>query len=269
MRPISVARNVAWEGDMSAGRGSVVEKVAPFLALDNLKPFITKELESSTYPVLFKPVKGSRAWGYKAELLPQVCEIYLKARDAGTLLESQKKFAKACDLLMRGLAHIGIIALVDEATGYQYDRARDELNKILQAYISKELLPWTKRFPDEFFMNIYRIRGWEFKPGNHKRPRLIGKLINKLIYEPLPPGVLNELRKRNPPTEKGYRKYRHHQFLTRETGHPHLDKQIVEVITLMRVSDDRIVFERLFQKAFPKTGQQLALEYTESEEKSN
>jgi hypothetical protein len=158
---------------------------------------------------------------------------------------------------MRGLAHVGIIALVDEVTGYQQDRARDELNRILEAYVSKELLPWTKRFPDEFFKQLYRIHGWEYREGQHKRTPYVGKLINKLVYDKLPPGVLPELRRLNPPTEKGYRRYQHHRLLTPETGHPHLDRQLLEVTTLLRVSDDRANFERLFEKAFP--GPQLEL----------
>src|SRR5207247_10904552 len=131
------------------------EKVAPFIALENLKPFVTKELESSTYPILFKPVQGSKAWGYRAELLPQVCDVYLKARDAGVLLKSQEKFARACDLLMRALAHVGIIALVDEATGYQEFRDRHALQALLDRYLRKELAAWAQRFPDECYQNIF------------------------------------------------------------------------------------------------------------------
>src|SRR5438093_3455263 len=97
-------------------------------------------------------------------------------------------------------------------------------------------------------------------------PGVVGKYTNDLVYARLAPGVLDELRRLNPPTEKGYRRYRHHQFLTPELGHPHLNNQIVEVITLMRVSDDRSTFEKLFQKAFPLAGQQLALEYTGDED---
>mgnify|MGYP003561277120 CR=1 FL=1 len=52
---------------------------------------------------------------------------------------------------MRAFARVGITALVDEATGYQYERENDELQKILKAYISEELLPWQKRFPDIFY----------------------------------------------------------------------------------------------------------------------
>ena len=167
-----------------------------------------------------------------------------------------------------GFAQVGIIALVDEATGYQAERAKDDLMRILEAYISKGLLPWTKRFPDIFFEEVYRLEGWEFREGHHKRPRHVGKLIKKLIYEKLPPGVLGELQRRNPVKEYGYRRHKHHQFLSHDIGHPHLDKQITAVMTPMRVSDDKSTFKRLFERAFPHRGQQLplAIEETAGEE---
>jgi hypothetical protein len=121
------------------------------------------------------------------------------------------------------------------------------------------LLPWTRRFPDEFFRQIYRLHNWPYKEGQHKRPKYLGKLVNQLVYAKLPPGVLPELRKLNPPGESSYRRYKHHQFLTSDTGHPHLDKQIIETTTLMRVSDDKKSFRRLFDKAFPAKYQQIEL----------
>jgi hypothetical protein len=123
-------RAIGRSGKPAKGRGSVVEKVAPFLALNNLRPFVNKDLERSTFPIVFQPPKGGRAYGYRAELLPKVCEVYLKARDEDVLLQAQLKFAKACELLMRGLAHVGIVALVDEATGYQEVRDRIALRPI-------------------------------------------------------------------------------------------------------------------------------------------
>ncbi len=229
---------------------------------------MTDEVRQATTPIIYRNLSGQRTVGYNAELLPMVCEVYLRLRDhANSIRESdpaeyakimglQGKIISAADILMRGLAHVGIIALVDEATGYQQERARDELNQILEAYISAELLPWTKRFPNEFFRQLYRLNGWQYVEGNHKRPRYVGNMINLLVYEHLPPGVLPELKRLNPPNESGRRKHTHHQFLTPETGHPHLDKQIIEVTTLMRVSDDKQAFKRLFEKAFPKRKKQ-------------
>ena len=151
-------------------------------------------------------------------------------------------------------------ALVDEATGYQAERGPDDLSWFLEAYIARELLPWTKRFPDEFFKCIYTLHGWDYKEGGHEHPVLVGKLINELVYEPLPPGVLVELRKKNPPNEKGNRKYRHHQLLTADTRQPHLDKQIVPLTTLMRAArGDKGQSKELFRNAFPKKTAQLQL----------
>lgn len=149
-------------------------------------------------------------------------------------------------------AHVGIIALVDEATGYQEHRQRDELNRILEAYINEELRPWIRTFPNEFFKQVYRIHGWEYKQTSTQRPPLVGRLINEWIYKELPPNVLPELQELNPITEKGYRKHKHHQYLTADTGIEHLDKQIDTVTTLLRVSQDREEFDRLFARAFGK-----------------
>lgn len=238
-----------------------------FLASPALKPFIPDDLMVPLIsPIQYKPKHGGRtAFGYEATLLPRICEVILDANDKGGLKESHKDLAKTAGILLRAFARLGVIALVDEATGYQEDRARDELNRILEAYIAKELLPWTKRFPDEYFKQAFRIHGWEYREGSVRSPRYLGKLINKTVFEPMPPGVLDELRRVNPPNESGYRRHRHHQFLTLNTGLPHLDKQIVAVTTLMRVSDTKERFWELFEKAFPKKDQQIRMDYQEGE----
>jgi hypothetical protein len=94
--------------------------------------------------------RSRKSVGYPAEILPMVCEVYLDARDKGALQANQASAALTAYVLMRGLARVGIIALVDEATGYQEVRARQELQPILEAYVQAEFRPWIKRSPDEF-----------------------------------------------------------------------------------------------------------------------
>ncbi|MDP9315775.1 MAG: P63C domain-containing protein [Chloroflexota bacterium] len=256
----SVLKAVGRAGKAKGGKGSVrltgderlVNALPPFLAAENLYPFISDELRDATSPVVFRNPKGRKAYGYDAKLLPMICDVYLKARDANVVLTSQRHIVEACDLLMRGLAHVGIIALVDEATGYQAYRERDELNRILEAYIQEELRPWIQTFPEEFFRQVYRIHGWEYKPTSSQRTPFVGKLINDWIYKELPPNILPKLQELNPVTEKGYRKNKHHQYLTADTGIEHLDKQIDTVTTLLRVSEDRDQFDTLFARAFGK-----------------
>lgn len=248
-------------GRPAAGRGSSVEKVAPFLALNNLKPFVDSELHYSTKPVVFCIPSGSRAFGYRAETLPMVCEVYLRARDAGALLKTQQKFAKACDLIMRGLAHVGIIALVDEATGYQASRDREALQAILDKFLSDQLAAWAKRFPDEFYRQMFRLRDWEWKGMKVNRPQVVGHYTNDLVYERLAKGILDELESRNPKNAKGGRKAKHHQWLSVDIGNPALQQHLGALLGLMRISDNWAEFYALVERALPKKGDTLFLPF--------
>lgn len=225
-----------------------------FVASENLIPFISDELHAGLIePVKYK-VNGRIKSGFSAVLLPEICDVWLKARDAEVLNPLQEGRCKQAEILVRGLAHIGIIALVDEATGYQQVRERNELNEILKAYISEELMQWTKRFPDEFYKQMFRLWEWPYPPTEHngapRGPRYAGKLTKQLIYNELPPGIIDDIEKKNPPNEKGQRRYRHHQWLTDNIGNPHLEKQVSVVTTLMKISPNRRVFMKHFEKAF-------------------
>lgn len=239
-------------GRPKAGTGiMLLDGIPSFIAAENLNPFVTDELRRSTTPVAYLSIKGRKSYGYDAMLLPMVCEVYLKARDENALHYTQKHVLRICDLLTRGLARVGIIALVDEATGYEEMKTKRELNRILEAYIAPELRPYMPMFPHEFFKQIYRIHDWNYKGDSHTQtPRYVGKFINKYIYDQLPPNVLPELQKKNPVTESGRRRYKNSQFLTEETGVPSLDKQISNVTMLMRISKDKQEFLDLFNRAY-------------------
>lgn len=159
------------------------------------------------------------------------------ARDRGLLsTDRQYTVAEQAHRIYNAFAKIGLVALIDEATGYQQQRSKDELRKLLEAYVAPEFLPWTKRFPDEFYREMFRLRGWSYNPLSVKRPILIGKLTEAIIYKRLPVGVLAELKNKNPKDEHGRRKHKHHQFLTDYIGNPHLERQIASTMTLMRIS---------------------------------
>lgn len=242
-----------WRGRKYAGT-----QLPVFLEAKNLKPFIDKELSTVPTARNFRTTKGAIGEGYSADLLPKVCNIYLEARDAGNVLTSaQKAVATKADILMRGLATVGIIALIDEATGYQDTRDRIALQRILQKYISKELMEWQKRFPDVFYEEMFRLRQWQWRGRSVNPPQLVGKLTNDIVYDRLAPGVLHELKKREPKNSKGNRSHRLHQWLTIDVGDPKLQEHLISVITLMRASANWASFKRLLARALPKPGEQI------------
>ena len=132
-----------------------------FLADEALSPFISIDLAASLKnPTDYIPLHGGRsAFGVRADLVPAVCDVWLKAREAGALTrKQQQRSAHRAEVLMRGLAHVGIIAMVDEATGYQDVRSRDALAKILEAFVAKELQPWVSTFPPDFYKEMFRLK---------------------------------------------------------------------------------------------------------------
>lgn len=232
----------------------------PFLASKNLQPLLDGPLGVTTVPVRYRTKSGAVAYGYEADLLPVVCRIYIEAGRRGMLTTQQLRLAERCARLLEGLEAVAMVALVDEATGYQQFREKEELRKILEAYIAPEFLPWSKFFPDEYYELVYKIYGWAYRPGTHARPGVVGTFTNKVIYEELPKGVLPALQERNP-SMNGRRKRRHHQLLTEDVGLAHLEKQIVAVMTLMHVSEDMEEFEDLFNRRFRKGLQQSRLNF--------
>lgn len=240
----------------SGGTGS--DRLASFVSGKGISPFISNEL----LLMIGSPIKfrhsggGGVAFGYPATILPEICEAVLAARQAGALQKQQQHIADQCEALVRALAKIGIVALVDEATGYQKYREKDELHRLLSIYLAEERLAWAKRFPDEFYKQIYRLNGWIWPSGKAKTP-YVGKITNDIVYDRLPPGVLEKLRELNPVNEDTKRRrWKHHQFLSSEVGQPDLRDHILQILPLMRISRDWKTFKRHLDIAFPVIGTQ-------------
>jgi hypothetical protein len=268
IRPTAVQGSASLQRAIEENVG--LEELPPFLPSQNLKPFISKDLMESKNPIAYRPIVGGKlAFGYKAEILPMVCYAYVDADKAGKTLKSQKNMVRSAEVIIRGLATVGIIALIDEATGYEKVRDRLALQKILDAYLLKELAAWAKRFPDEFYIELFRLRNWQWKGMAVNRPSFVGRLTNDLVYERLAPGILHELQTRNPVLESGHRRGRHHQLLTHDVGHPALAQHLHASIALMRASNNWHSFLMLMNKALPKKSGQLPLLLEDSEAKSH
>ena len=226
-----------------------------FMDAKNLQPFINRDLEGVIGKVEYLDKKGRKQEGYDANILPLVSDLYLRAREAGVIIQpNQQETAQRAEILVRSLAKIGIMALVDEATGYQYDRERQELQKILKLYISEELLPWQKTFPDEFYIQIFRLNGWEYNSEMiKKRPGVVGHWTNQLIYDKLPQDVLKNLKSKTPKSEAGNYTARFFQSLTPDIGNAHLQNQLVSVVTLMKISKDWNDFMEKFNQLYGQT----------------
>jgi hypothetical protein len=241
-----------------------------YLAFKNLTPFIEKHLGAvHPQPMMYRTAAGNMAHGIPAEYIPKVCEIWLDARKAGGLGPRQEEIATKAEVLIRALAQVGIIALVDEATGYQDVRPQQALQKYLEAIIRKELAAWVKRFPDEFYENIYKLKGWMWPGMAKNRFSVVAHYTRDLVYERLAPRVLEELESRSPTNERGHRPNRLHQWLTDDVGHPLLAQHLHSLLMFQRLAIANGYgwhrFVKMVDQVLPKKGSTLELPLSEAE----
>lgn len=266
---IGLLKAIGRTGKAKGGRKYDQEFELPvFLTANNLKPFIDSDLIRNSSSINFVDLNGNNAIGYKAEILASICYVFIDAMEADALLPNQIHIAERCKILVRGFATIGIIALVDEATGYQYDREKDALQIVLKAYINDELLKWQQKFPDAFYFEIFRLNKWDYTvSGIKKRPSVIGTWTNELIYKQLPKGVLEELKNKTPKSESGNYTARFFQSLTPDVGHPALTAQIYKVIGIMSASNSWTEFKSGFNRMVDRKNGQMELNFDAIEQK--
>ena len=250
---------------IGAGSKASGQWLQGFVRSDSILPYLPAGvIDKFNSPVEFKrsDAGGSQTttYGYEATLLIDLCNAIIDAYNDRRDNVSEDYFNFA-NIILRAVAKVGIIALVDEATGYNKEktRAKDELQKFLAEFINQEAVQWVKTFDDTFFEDIYRMRNWTWEK-TAKKPSFVGKIINDIVYERIAPLVLSELRKLNPKSDNGNRKYRFHQFLTSDVGRPALKQHLAVLHSFAVVSDynwDK--FMRMLDKAHPKQYQQLIL----------
>lgn len=240
-----------------------------FLQAKNLKPFISNDLRLTSSLIEFVTLKGSIAFGFLADSLPKICDVFLDAERADALLKSQQHIADKARILYKGFATIGIVALVDEATGFQDVRPKDALQEYLEKLVRKDLAVWAKKFPNEFYENIYRLRGWIWPGMNKNRYSVVAHYTRDLVYERMAHGLLQELEKKTPKDDKGQRKDRMQQWLTTDVGDPMLASHLQSLLTLQRLSIANgwgwQRFTHMVDQVMPKKGNTLELPFaTES-----
>lgn len=220
---------------------------------------ISDELRDSLEnPIVFNIQGADPGHGYEAETLVEVCKAIVRADKAGKLTEKQQSMAHQASAIVNALAKVGIVALIDEATGYQTERGPEALSLLVDAYIEQEKREWEKEFPDDLYITLNKVYGsdpYVTKAGGSiviNKPQHFGNFTNRYIYGPLESGeVLKELQRLAPKMKvTGSRKDKLHQFLNKGYGLEKMRAQRQEVLTMLKLSDDIDDFKRLYEKRF-------------------
>lgn len=248
---------------LTGNKGGTLQR---YLEANNLKDYIPKQFAGAALQraVLKFKLRGNMAYGFEATDLIDLCEMYLKARKDGVLHPNQKQLAHEAEVIIRSFAKVGIVAVIDEVTGFQ--KQKNEYQRILEMYIAEEMRPWVKTFDDNFYQELYRLLGWNWDSYTERKvhPQYIGTLTNRIVYEKLGIGILEKLKEINPKNEKGKRKGKLHQNLSQNEGYVALIKHLASITMIMERFDNGKWADALqaINERFPtlRLGAQMALE---------
>jgi hypothetical protein len=255
---------------MSKSGGKKGERrILELLNKKSIQPLVDNDLRERTENIIqFKSPTGL-ALGYDALLLQEIVRVISKAYLKGILSKQQEHIGRQCEILDDGFSKVGIVALIDEATGYQTIRDKDALQQFLNKFLLEERAKWIGTYPDEFFEVIFKMKGWTWNYASTKKPSVVGHYINNFVYSRLAPKVLTELKEKNPviETESGkHRKYKHTQFITSDYGHPILKEHLHAVIALAKGAGFNWTnFQRLLNRAFPKYGKDMEIDFKDDD----
>lgn len=245
------------------GKGGARKIVALLESLAKKGIDVRDLIARANSPIRFIPARGGAGSGYEATILPDLCAVFIEAGRRGVLGKRSEHLAERAALLQHAFAFVGIIALVDEATGYQGHRPQDALQAFLEKVISRELAAWVKRFPDEFYENIYKLKGWPWPGMGKNRYSVVGHYTRDLVFERLGPGVLEELEKLTPRDESGNRPNKMHSWLSDEIGVPMLSQHLHALVVLQRAAINNgwgwNRFVKLVDQSLPKRGSTLEM----------
>lgn len=223
-------------------KGSSRTDLPNFIGAKNLKDFIRPELEEQLKGVEF--YDGNRKIsGYHADVLVNVCRVYMEARMAGVLTANQLPIAQTCEILMMAFARVGITALIYEQLGFEKFKNPDAFRILVESHLSEEIRKWSKEFPDEFFWQLDRIYGNE-RTTSRNRPLYYANFIRKYIYKPIQGGeVLKKLDEMIPKDSKGRKTKRLHSATSENIGLPAVKSQILQTLGVLKVSASKRTFE--------------------------
>ena len=219
--------------------------------LADYAPNALSELEKFESPISLP--SGRRAQFFPAGVITQIASGVIDAALNKSLHRARQRLVPNCLQIMKALAMTGEVALIDEATGYQYHRAPDALQELISKLLRQSCASWERRFQPDYYRAIYRLFGWKYNGHEQNPPHVVGQITHRWVYGPvLPVEMIEEIRARKSLSQ------RHHQWLS-EQGLARLESQIHAVTAIARSSVSYPDFKRRCDAAFEGTPLQLGL----------
>jgi hypothetical protein len=236
------------------GRGS--GNLESYVRIGPLQPFLPADFADHMIEFTLEGVTHKTVRGITAESFCDLCTAYVSALEAGALQsDRQREIAAHAGMFLAASAKVGLLALIDEATGYQFDRAEDALRFKLRVFLDEEMRKWEKTFPDQLWAEFARLTNYRGKT-NSQRPKYWGKLVNELVYGYLDPDVANWLKEHAPKPRHGQN---YHQWLSGQYGLKRLTEHLWTLVGMAAACHNMPELRRRMAERFGRQQVQLTM----------
>ncbi len=230
-------------------------QVAENVLISHDKILISKENQVAETLNFLIEQNNTVAKGISTDYFISICEEYVKRLYEGRLkTERQREIAYRCSFVLSGFSRLGLKALVDESTGYQEHREKDELQVKLDAYLLGYFREWEKAVPDEYYIELGRLTSWKTPLGN--RPKYWGKLMIELVYDTLEPQVVEYLKNNKPPANT-----RWHQRFTENVGLREFTLRCYQISALAKMCHNIVDLKRMTAEHYGRKPAQTNIIY--------
>lgn len=235
---VSMNRKATHYGTLKIGESEVECVVLE----DGARGYLQKHV-SKMFGFHEKP-RGGQYAAFLAEFSPKSSETevaleVVRADSTGRLHHKRKHLVPRCFAIIQALSKVGEVALIDEATGYEDDRAPEYLQRLFDLLLRDSAQIWQRRFDHEYYDALLGLWGREYDGHKTNPPQIIGQITDKWVYKIcFPDGLCEELKSRKSPSEKM------RQWLT-DGGQAKLGGQILAVTAIARSAENYTDFDAL------------------------
>lgn len=194
------------------------------------------------------PSSGRAVQGIEVVKIAEYAATIVDQKLDGVLHHSRERFVERARQIEKNLTKLALIALVDEATGYQTARQPDALRELMRAYMLDEPMGWERAIPEGLYVLAARLYGYVYREGQKEKPAFLRSWTWRYVYAFLPPEVREEIQRVN--HDPHLHGTKHHQHLTpviREVLRLHANALVDVLVQSFNPADFKMRFERRFK----------------------
>jgi hypothetical protein len=204
--------------------------------------------------ILFSLPTGGTAVGRDATWFVDLLKGYKAALRAGSLTKQQEPLGRRADEMLDALAGVALVALIDEATGYEEMRQHGALASLFERLLLERAATWERFWTTDLVRSLCRT--YSLHQRGNVVPEAFAGVCSWIYRVILGDELYDEIRRRNPP---GHDRDMHHSYFNPALRHLAMQDRAI-ILAFSDQSRNKHEFKRKMLAHYRKKPYQLGFE---------